>query len=503
MFDNAIRWIKRNAIQSRCVPVSHRKRDPYPEVTGYYIPTLLQIGEHELAENFARFLVSVQNPDGSFSLSGSEGRFVFDTGQIIRGWVSIASRLPEVQEPMRRACEWIIRSADEQTGRFLVPAAGSMWSLGERGEVNEGIHLYVIQPLREAAKILNTSHIRDAADRALNFYLRNLELTRFDRPNELTHFYGYVQEALVETGHLDRAAEGMGSVAQFQQANGLVPAYHDVGWVCTPGLAQLAKVWFLLGQADRAYGALNAMRLFQNYTGGFYGSYGVGAEYFPADEIPWAVKYFIDAELLAIQSHFTKTSIQYSPLISPEDGRAQAVLAACWGAKRILDAGCGKGRYAALVKSNFPQSEVYAVDISEEMLASVPAGIEKRRASIQDMPFRDQEFDVVYCVEALEHVPNPHAALKEMTRVLRSGGELVIIDKNIDKLGTLKIERWEKWFGPQDLAKIINELDVACTVSELTYEGRGADGLFLCWQGVKGAPHTGSIEFQNTRGGAE
>jgi malonyl-CoA O-methyltransferase len=403
---------------------------------------------------------------------------------------------------MKRACEWIIVTADQQTGRFIVPAPGNMWSLGGRGEVDEGIHLYVIQPLRDAAQILGAPHIRRAADRALDFYLRNLVLTRFDRSNELTHFYAYIQEALIETGNGDRAAEGMRSVSQFQQRNGLVPAYHDVPWFCTPGMAQLAKIWFLLGENDRAHAALDAMRLFQNHTGGFYGSYGVGAEYFPADEIPWAAKYFIDAELLAIRSHFSKTAAEYSPLIPANDGRAQAVLAACGNARRVLDAGCGKGRYAALVKSRFPQSEVHAVDISAEMLSAVPAGIEKRQASIQDLPFPNEEFDVVYCVEALEHAANPHAALGEMTRVLRRGGQLIIIDKNLEKLGALKIERWEKWFARQEVANVMNGLGVACTVSELSYDDSSADGLFLCWHGVKRARRSPELELSSSAAGS-
>jgi len=117
------------------------------------------------------------------------------------------------------------------------------------------------------------------------------------------------------------------------------------------------------------------------------------------------------------------------------------------------------------------------------------------------MPFRDEEFDLVYCVEALEHVPNPHAALKEMTRVLRSGGELVIIDKNADRLGALKIERWERWFGRQELMNTMSALGIACTASELAYEGNDADGLFLCWQGVKGSDRSSAIELLR-RGGA-
>ncbi len=487
MIEEGLGWLKRNMIDNRCVAISDRQRAPYPEVTGYWIPTLLKVGEIELAENFARFLVSIQNPDGSFSLQNTDETFVFDTGQIIRGWAAIAPRLPEVREPMRKACEWIIAGADPHTGKFKVPPPGNMWSLGSRGEVNEGIHLYVIQPLRDAAAILDAQPIQMAAHRALKSYIDSLDVTAFDRPNALTHFYTYMQEALVETGMRELAVQGMNSAARFQQANGAVPAYADVPWICSPGLAQLAKVWYLLGDKARGDAALGFVQNLQNHTGGFYGSYGVGATYFPADEISWAVKYAIDAELQSIENAFNATVGMYAPTISANDGRAEAVLDACQGAGKILDAGCGKGRYAALVKERYPAADVFGTDISDEMLAAVPPSILTKKASLQCMPFADNEFDVVYCIEALEHAPNPRAAVEEMARLVKAGGKLVIIDKNAEKLGALQIEKWEKWFDRNELAEILKNCGFDCSVSSLSYDGHPDDGLFLCWMGTKKA----------------
>ena len=69
----------------------------------------------------------------------------------------------------------------------------------------------------------------------------------------------------------------MESVGRFQQPNGAVPAYSDVPWICSTGLAQLAGVWFRLGQVERAEAALSFLEPLQNQSGGFFGSYGVGA----------------------------------------------------------------------------------------------------------------------------------------------------------------------------------------------------------------------------------
>ena len=488
MLPRAIQWIHDNHVGGHAVPITNLNRKPYPEVTGYFIPTLLAIGEIAMAEDFARWLVSVQNADGSFSLDDPGRQYVFDTGQVIRGWVAIIDRLPELREPLARACDWIVDGADPATGALKVPAPGGDWSLGPRGEVSEGIHLYVLKPMRDAAALLGQPHIRDCADRALAYYLAHIPVTDFRQSNMLTHFFGYMQEALVELGLPDKARQGMASAAAFQQDNGAVTAYWDVPWVCSTGLAQLAIVWYLLDDMPRADRALAFVAQLQNASGGFYGSYGVGATYFPAEEIPWAVKYAIEAEQLRIARHFDHTAHQYAPTIALADGRVQAILAEAGPGQRVLDAGCGKGRYAAIVKQHCPTTEVHAVDVSAEMLRHVPEGIETHVSTIQDLPYPDAHFDLVFCVEALEHVPNPQAAIAEMTRVLKPGGRLIVIDKNLARQGALQIETWERWFDVAQLTADLAAHGLIARADFISYEGRPPDGLFVAWTGMKSLP---------------
>ena len=487
MFNRAIQWIHANHIDGAAIPVTHRNRQPYQEVTGYFIPTLLAIGEVEMAEKFARFLVRVQNDDGSFWLDHPSCSYVFDTGQVIRGWVAIIDRLPELRKPLARACAWIMQGADPINGRLSTPAAGGAWSLGARGEVSEGIHLYVLKPLRDAATILGDPQVRACADKALKYYLENVQTSDFARSNMLTHFYGYIQEALFELGYIDKAREGMASAAAFQNESGAVPAYFDVPWVCSTGLAQFAIVWYLLDEGKRADRALAFVAQLQNSSGGFFGSYGVGANYFNADEIPWAVKYAIEAEQLRIARHFDRTAHEYAPTIPITDGRVQAILSEIGEVSRVLDAGCGKGRYAALIKQYRPSAKVFAVDVSVEMLRHVPDGIETQVASIQDLPYADGSFDLVICVEALEHVPNPQGALVEMARVLAPGGRLLIIDKNRAKQGSLQIENWEHWFDVKELSDSLSSIGLSSHAEFIGYEGRLPDGLFVVWRGEKAA----------------
>lgn len=490
MIDQATKWIKQNTLLDSGIIVSSRQRVAYPEVSGYFIPMLQSIGEHDLASQYATWLTRVQLPDGSFGAPDGKSGFAFDTGQVIRGWVSLLHKSPELETPLLRACDWLIATSDSSTGRLRIPPSGGDWSLGTRGEVNEGIHLYSLGPLRLAGELLGEKRYRNFVDKSLSYYLSSVNLTSFERPNALTHFFAYIQEALCELGYEEIACKGMASAARFQQANGAVPGYSDVNWVCSTGLAQLAKVWYQLGEGKRADKALEFLRLLQNSSGGFLGSYGVHANYFPSEEISWAVKYTIEAMQRQIAYHFNDTALQYSSTISSQDDRVRAILQAVGNlnGKRVLDAGCGKGRYSVLLRELFPQASITAMDISAEMLKSIPSGITTVQHTILDMPFPDETFDLVLCIEALEHVIRIDEGIRELARVVAPGGKLIVIDKNKEKLGALDMPSWEKWFDREELRTMMKECGLEATAEFIAYDDRSIpDGLFICWVGTKQA----------------
>lgn len=488
MLEKAIQWIKNNSVPGEGIIITSRQRKVYPEVTGYFIPTLLSIGEHDLARQYAQWLISAQRADGSFGGGGDERSYAFDTGQVVRGWVALYTQMPELEQPLRRACDWLIQTADPLTGRLVTPPPGRAWSLGPRGEVNEGIHLYVLPPLRQAGELLNEPRYTKFVEKSLGYYLKNVKLTDFTQPNALTHFYAYIQEALLDLDCWGEARVGMASMARFQQPTGAVPGYSDVNWVCSTGLAQLAQVWYRLGELDRADAGLRFLGLLQNPSGGFFGSYGVEASYFPAEEISWAAKYTVEAMQRQISSHFDQTVNLYKPSIADTDGRVQALFRHLGNlnGQRVLDAGCGKGRYASLIKQRYPLADVTGLDISAEMLRHVPSGIRTIQHGILDMPFGDGEFDAVICVEALEHVVQIEVGIKELSRVLKPGGKLVIIDKNKDKLGALDMPNWEKWFGREELSSLLQANGLKTNTEFVGYDQVvHPDGLFICWIGAK------------------
>lgn|SRR5581483_2412556 len=100
--------------------------------------------------------------------------------------------------------------------------------------------------------------------------------------------------------------------------------------------------------------------------------------------------------------------------------------------RAFLDAGCGDGRYLAALEAELPD-RVAGVDIAERILETARARVPRadlRRANLEALPFEDASFDVVLCSQVIEHVLSPETAGRELARVLRSGGRLVISTDN-------------------------------------------------------------------------
>lgn len=94
---------------------------------------------------------------------------------------------------------------------------------------------------------------------------------------------------------------------------------------------------------------------------------------------------------------------------------------------RVLDAGCGTGRYAAAWREIFPSSKVIGVDINPTILAEgqvSPDALVPIRGNLETLPFKSASFDVVMSRGAIQHTSNPRLALGELLRVCKPGGLL-------------------------------------------------------------------------------
>jgi SAM-dependent methyltransferase len=125
------------------------------------------------------------------------------------------------------------------------------------------------------------------------------------------------------------------------------------------------------------------------------------------------------------------------PIARPEIHQTVARILDPYPRGKLLDVPAGEGALSQrLTEAGF---EVQACDLYPEIFR-VP-GIAVRRGDLSGiLPYADAEFQYITCLEGLEHIENPHQAIREFARMLAPGGQLVISVPNI-----LNIEERVKW----------------------------------------------------------
>lgn len=95
-----------------------------------------------------------------------------------------------------------------------------------------------------------------------------------------------------------------------------------------------------------------------------------------------------------------------------------------------LEVGCGPGALLSSVKSHYPDQTVFGVDLSHERLnhSRTRESINFVQASSMSLPFPDSSFNSVYTRFLLEYLPGREQAVKEIYRVCKQGGEILLQD---------------------------------------------------------------------------
>jgi ubiquinone/menaquinone biosynthesis C-methylase UbiE len=101
---------------------------------------------------------------------------------------------------------------------------------------------------------------------------------------------------------------------------------------------------------------------------------------------------------------------------------------------RLLDCGCGPGTMTIEIAELVAPSEVIGIDIGDEQITrarqlAVEQGIPNvhfEKANIYNLPFSNHTFDAVFSHALLEHLQDPLAALREMYRMLKPGGMVMV-----------------------------------------------------------------------------
>lgn len=102
----------------------------------------------------------------------------------------------------------------------------------------------------------------------------------------------------------------------------------------------------------------------------------------------------------------------------------------------ILDVGCGGGRTVHKLAAFATRGKIYGIDHSEDSVATAVRTnrrwlgtdhVEIQQGSVSRLPFSDRMFDLVTAVETHYYWPDLHADMREVLRVLKPGGNLIII----------------------------------------------------------------------------
>jgi SAM-dependent methyltransferase len=104
---------------------------------------------------------------------------------------------------------------------------------------------------------------------------------------------------------------------------------------------------------------------------------------------------------------------------------------------RVLDIPSGAGAFTNRLLNQ--QMEVHSADIDNLMQV---ANANFRRADMNErLPYEDNFFDAVVCIDGIEHLENPFYFIRECRRVIKSGGRLILSTPNINSIRS----RW-RWF---------------------------------------------------------
>jgi ubiquinone/menaquinone biosynthesis C-methylase UbiE len=133
----------------------------------------------------------------------------------------------------------------------------------------------------------------------------------------------------------------------------------------------------------------------------------------------------------------------------------------------VLDVGCGGGRTVSKLAAIATQGKVYGVDYSKESVAVANrtnrqwidmARVEIREGAVSQLPFSEDVFDLVTAVETHFWWPDLPADMREVLRVLKPGGKLIIIAEVYKGAKTKTAKLAEKYLPLSDMTLLsVNE----------------------------------------------
>ncbi len=307
-------------------PASYRETSGYIATTFFELARQRNNGSYRArALRIARWLLSVQNADGSFSNPRyGEAGIVFDTGQVLFGLVRAAEETAEAGfwDGAEKAADWLVRIADqdlrwtrnEHLNTPHVYNARSAWAL---------LRLNQNRPDAARERVARANLDWALAEQHASGFFGECAFERGTDP--FTHTIAYTAQGLFESGLLlsdawytDAAQRCADAAIALMQADGFLAGEITVAgapsarYCCLTGNCQFAIVWARLHETTGDERYRRAAILATDYVmncqdietanpdvrGAIAGSFPLWGRYAPFSYPNWATKFFVDAMLL-------------------------------------------------------------------------------------------------------------------------------------------------------------------------------------------------------------
>jgi ubiquinone/menaquinone biosynthesis C-methylase UbiE len=139
--------------------------------------------------------------------------------------------------------------------------------------------------------------------------------------------------------------------------------------------------------------------------------------------------------------------------------------------ENVLEIGCGNGAGSKLIKKYFTPKNIIAIDLDEKMIERAQnrnndSAITFRLMDASKLDFPDKQFDAIFDFGIIHHIPNWKSCLRELQRVLKPHGQLILEDlsifsftRGIGKLWRiLSAHPYESMYTPKEFTDALEEL---------------------------------------------
>jgi ubiquinone/menaquinone biosynthesis C-methylase UbiE len=151
---------------------------------------------------------------------------------------------------------------------------------------------------------------------------------------------------------------------------------------------------------------------------------------------------------------------------------------------RVLDVGCGTGALLCQIAEKYPQAQLAGVDPVPEMLGvargRVPVGTDLMEGWADELPWGDSGFDVVVSCNMFHYIRQPLAALREMARVLRPNGRLLITDWCDDYLSCRVCDWYLRLSSPAHF-KVYRQSECLSLLQQGGYDQASVERYRISW----------------------